>query len=313
MIVYYKKLANLLMAAGAALGAMLGLIHYRGNILTNESKVAIFIFALFIFSGIIVFRFIAAIVCSNKLKAIQSRLYVDADPKGFLEEFEAVNAKVPKNLAEYANGQNWISYAKEALGDYEGAWNAIKDLKPNELKIHALTTSALIVNQKANLRILMRDLEAAGDQIDDLRHLKELAQNRARMLYSNLEQQIRVQENRIAAARGKEDTDIKYLEEEIQFASNPIYKKEMQVEAAEFYLRRSGEDKEHFEKAMKLLKEVVEDRKGLYTEKRADELMKNPESVYRFIEEPDTPADHGAPDAATAGADVASEASEEQS
>jgi hypothetical protein len=102
------------------------------------------------------------------------------------------------------------------------------------------------------------------------------------MLYSNLEQQIRVQENRIAAARGKEDTDIKYLEEEIQFASNPIYKKEMQVEAAEFYLRRSGEDKEHFEKAMKLLKEVVEERKGLYTEKRADELMKNPESVYVF-------------------------------
>ena len=313
MIVYYKKLANLLMVAGAALGAMLGLIHYRGNILSNESKVAIFVFALFIFSGIIVFRFIAAIVCSNKLKAIQSRLYVDADPKGFLEEFEAVNAKVPKNLAEYANGQNWISYAKEALGDYEGAWNAIKDLKPNELKIHALTTSALIVNQKANLRILMRDLEAAGDQIDDLRHLKELAQNRARMLYSNLEQQIRVQENRIAAARGKEDTDIKYLEEEIQFASNPIYKKEMQVEAAEFYLRRSGEDKEHFEKAMKLLKEVVEDRKGLYTEKRADELMKNPEEVYVFTEETDTSAEHTSGDETTAGADVASAASEEHS
>ena len=83
----------------------------------------------------------------------------------------------------------------------------------------------------------------------------------------------------------------------------------MQVEAAEFYLRRSGEDKEYFEKAMNLLKEVVEDRKGLYTEKRADELMKNPESVYLFIEEPDAQADN----AATAEADVASEASEEQS
>ncbi len=287
MIVYYKRMANLLMVLGALIGALMGVAHYHGKILGNENKVAVFVFALFIFTGIIVFRFIGAILANKRLKAVQSKLFVDADPAGFLESFEPVNAKVPHNLAEYANGQHWISYAREALGDFDGAWDAIKDLNPGELKIHALTTSSLIVNQKANLKILKRDYEAATYQIEDLKHLKELADKRARMLSSNLEQQIRVQEARIAAAQGREDTDIQYLEEEIQYASNPIYKKEMQLEVAEYYLRRGNVDKASFDKAMNHLKDIVREKKGLYTEKRAEKLIEKPDTLYQYHEDND--------------------------
>ena len=287
MIVYYKWMANLMMATGAVLGAVLGWIHFGGNILNNENKTAIFVFALFIFAGIIVFRFVGAIVASNKLKKVQGILYTEADPKRFLETFVPVNEKVSQNLAEYANGQNWISYAKEAIGDFEGAWDAVKDLKPNELKIHALTTSALIVNQKANLQILKRDYEAAEFQIEDMKHLKELAEKRAPMLSSNLEQQIKVHEARIAAAKGAENADIKYLEEEIQYATNVIYKKEMQLEVAEYYLRKSKTDKTKFDKAMELLLDINKNPKGLFTEKRASELIEHPEKIVSYEEDND--------------------------
>lgn len=287
MIVYYKWMANLMMVLGAFLGAIMGYIQLGGKILSNENKTAVFIFALFIFAGIIVFRFVGAIVASKKLKRVQGILYRDADPKGFLETFEPVNAKVPHELAEYANGQNWISYAKEALGDFDGAWDAIKDLKPNELKIHALTTSALIVNQKTNLQILKRDYDAAVFQIEDMKHLKELADKRAKMLSSNLEQQIKVHEARIAAAKGSESADIKYLEEEIQYATNMIYKKEMQLEVAEYYLRMGKTDKTKFDKAMDLLKDIKKDPKGLYSETRASELMEHPEKMFTYEEDKD--------------------------
>lgn len=287
MIVYYKWMANLMMVLGAFIGAVMGYIHLGGKILNNENKTAVFVFALFIFAGIIVFRFIGAIVASKKLKKVQGILYTDADPKSFLEVFEPVNAKVPHELAEYANGQNWISYAKEALGDFEGAWDAIKDLKPNELKIHALTTSALIVNQKANLQILKRDYEAADFQIEDLKHLKELADKRAKMLSANLDQQIKVHESRIAAAKGRDDADIKYLEEEIQYATNVIYKKEIQLEVAEYYLRKSNVDKTVYDKAMELLHEIIKERKGLYTETRAEELIQHPEKLITYEEDND--------------------------
>lgn len=287
MIVYYKWMANLMMATGAVLGAVLGWIHFGGNILNNENKTAIFVFALFIFAGIIVFRFVGAIVASKKLKKVQGILYTEADPKRFLETFVPVNEKVPQNLAEYINGQNWISYAKEAIGDFEGAWDAVKDLKPNELKIHALTTSALIVNQKANLQILKRDYEAAEFQIEDMKHLKELAEKRAPMLSSNLEQQIKVHEARIAAAKGAENADIKYLEEEIQYATNVIYKKEMQLEVAEYYLRKAKTDKTKFDKAMELLLDITKNPKGLFTEKRASELIEHPEKIVSYEEDND--------------------------
>lgn len=277
MIVYYKRMANAIMLLGAVLGAVFGFVYFHGQILNNPDKTAVFVWALWVFAGVIVGRLLAAMLANKRLQAVQKQLYVDADPAGFLQNFEAVNARVPKNLAEYANGQHWISFAKEALGDFEGAWDAVKDLKPDELRIHALTSSALIVNQKANLQILRGDLEAASFQIEDLKKLKVVSEKRAARLAENLAQQIRVHEARIAAAEGRLDADIPYLEEEIQYAGNAIYRKEMQLELAEYALR-TGDQK----KADAYLESIIADRKGLYTEKRADELLAHPEAYTKY-------------------------------
>lgn len=277
MIVYYKRMANAIMLLGAVLGGVLGLIYFHGQILNNPDKTTVFVWALWIFAGVIAGRLLAAMLANKRLQAVQKQLYTDADPAGFLQNFEAVNARVPKNLAEYANGQHWVSFAKEALGDFEGAWDAVKDLKPDELRIHALTSSALIVNQKANLQILRGDLEAASFQIEDLKKLKLVSEKRAARLAENLAQQIRVHEARIAAAEGRADADIPYLEEEIQYAGNVIYRKEMQLTLAEYALRTGDQ-----EKARAYLHDIIADRKGLYTEKRADELLAHPEAYTKY-------------------------------
>ena len=277
MIVYYKRMANAIMLLGAVLGGVLGLIYFHGQILNNPDKTTVFVWALWIFAGVIIGRLLAAMLANKRLQAVQKQLYTDADPAGFLQNFEEVNARVPKNLAEYANGQHWVSFAKEALGDFEGAWDAVKDLKPDELRIHALTSSALIVNQKENLQILRGDLEAASFQIEDLKKLKLVSEKRAARLAENLAQQIRVHEARIAAAEGRADADIPYLEEEIQYAGNVIYRKEMQLTLAEYALRTGDQ-----EKARAYLHDIIADRKGLYTEKRADELLAHPEAYTKY-------------------------------
>ena len=73
------------------------------------------------------------------------------------------------------------------------------------------------------------------------------------------------------------DADIPYLEEEVQYAGNAIYRKEMQLELAEYALRIGDQ-----EKANAYLEAIIADRKGLYTEKRADELLAHPEAYTKY-------------------------------
>ena len=137
----------------------------------------------------------------------------------------------------------------------------------------------MVVNQKANLWILRKDFLAAQDQIDDLKHLSELAHKRAKMLETNLNAQIRLHEARIAAAKGDANADIDYLKEEIDLSTNQIHKKEMQLELAEYYLRTGKKDE-----GIKTLREILENPISLYTEKRARELLENPDGYYRYTE-----------------------------
>lgn len=279
MIVYFKKVSNLIMILGGVLGGIAAWFYLHGELLSTEHPTNVFIFALWIFAGVILFRVIASVYATRKLKKLQAELYKDCKPQEFLDHFEALNAGIPHNLAEYAHGQNNISFAREALGDFDGAMDAIKDLKPQELRIHALTTTALIVNQKANLQILRKDFEAASFQIEDLYRIKEVAEKRAKMLADNLGQVIRLQEARIAAAKGDENTDIAYLEEEEKLSTNLIHKKEIALELAEYYLRTGQK-----ENGVKKLEAVLENERGLYPETRARELLEDPEKYYVYQE-----------------------------
>lgn len=279
MIVYFKRLANLLMAVGGIVGGALGLLYFQGHILDNADKTTIFWWSLWIIAGILIGRVIGARMASRKLMDIQSILYKDNDPKRFLERFAPLNERIPHELAEYCNGQNSISFAHEALGEFDQAMEDIKELKPELLKMHALTTSSLIVNQKTNLQILRRDYEAAVYQLDDLKHLKELSDKRAKMLAANLEQQIKLHEIRIAMAKGELNADVSYIEEEIRLSTNLIHKKEMQLELAEYNFRL-----EKKEEATKLLQEILADKRGFYSETRAEELLADSSKVYHYTE-----------------------------
>ncbi len=279
MIAYFKNTANFCMGLGAVLGAVIGYFYFHGHILDNADLTTVFWFALFIILGILIGRVVGMQVAIRKLANVQALLYKESNPDAFLAVFEKVNERVPHNLAEYANGRCLISFAHEAKGEFEQAFDDIKDLDPNHLRIHALTTSSMVVNQKANLWILRKDFLAAQDQIDDLKHLSELAHKRAKMLETNLNAQIRLHEARIAAAKGDANADIDYLKEEIDLSTNQIHKKEMQLELAEYYLRTGKKDE-----GIKTLREILENPISLYTEKRARELLENPDGYYRYTE-----------------------------
>lgn len=268
MIVYYKWSSNLLMAAGGILGALAGYGYLGGNILHNENRIAVFVLALFVFAGIVLFRVLGAALAARRLRRVLAKLYRDAEPEEFLRSFAPLQSRVPRHLAEYANGQNHISFAREALGDFAGAEEAIRELKPETLQMHALSTTALLVNQRVNLSILSGKEEEAEEGIGELRRLSEAAEKRAGLLKRNLEQCIRLQTVRLDALRGSADTDTEYLREEIRFSSNLIHQKEMQLELAEFHLRRGEE-----ENGRELLRALLRQEKGLYSERRARALL----------------------------------------
>lgn len=252
------------MIIGAAIGVIAGLLVFKGNLLSGGNMANIFLFALFVAAGIIAGRMASAFTANRKLNSIYQILYRDADPKKFIEDFSPVLKKVSPALAEYMNGCQHLSFAYEALGEFDRAYSLVSDLNPGELKLHALPMTSLLTNQKANLSILMGHEEDARAWIRELGVLKESASNRAPALASNLSECIRLHNTRLDAMAGNADTDISYLEEEIKTSTNLIHQKEMQLELARFLAGRGGSVQ-----AQQLLKEILKGPQGLWSQKQA--------------------------------------------
>lgn len=268
MVVYFRKMNNLFMLIGGLVGATAGYLVFKGRILGDGNLINIFLFAMFLAAGIIIGRTAAAFTANKKLQEINQILYRDADPKRFIDSFTPLLETVPKNLAEYMTGCQHLSFAREALGEFEKAYDLIKDLRPEELRLHALTTTSLLTNQKANLCVLMKDEEGARALISDLTALRESASKRAPMLANNLSECIKLHNTRLDAMAGSPDTDTAYLEEEIRVSTNLIHQKEMQFELARFLLGQG-----QAEEAQELLQEVLKDCRDLYAEEQARELL----------------------------------------
>lgn len=268
MVVYFRKMNNLFMLIGGIVGATAGYLVFKGKIFGDGNIINIFLFAMFLAAGIIIGRTAAAFTANKRLQEIYRILYRDADPKRFIDRFTPLLETVPKNLAEYMTGCQHLSFAREALGEFKEAYDLIKDLKPEELRLHALTTTSLITNQKANLCVLMKDEESARALISDLASLRESASKRAPMLANNLSECIKLHNTRLDAMEGNPDADTGYLEEEIRVSTNVIHQKEIQLELSRF-LRGQGQA----EHAQELLREILSDRRGLYTEEKAQELL----------------------------------------
>lgn len=267
MVVYFRKMNTLFMVIGAIAGAAVGFLFFGGNILGSD-MVRIFLFAMFIAAGIIIGRTAAAFVANRRLQNMYQTLYRDSDPGRFIEQFTPLLETVPKNLAEYMNGCVHLSFAYEALGEFDEAFRVISGLKPEDLRLHALSTTALITNQKANLCILTGDEERARAYIEDLQALQKSASRRAATLAQNLGECIRLHNARLDAKNSSPDTDIAYLQEEIEKSTNTIHRKEMQLELAD-YMSRQGAAEE----ARGLLENITSSDFGLYAEKEAKDRL----------------------------------------
>lgn len=268
MVVYFRKMNNLFMLLGGIAGAALGFCALKGKILVSGDISRIFFFVIFLIAGVVAGRAAAAFTANKRLRDIYAVLYRDCDPARFIVQFGPLLETVPKNMAEYMDGCCRLSFAHEALGEFEGAYAMISDLKPEELRLHALTTTSLLTNQKTNLRVLMGDAEGARALMDDLTALKESASKRAATLAQNLGECIRLHSTRLDAMAGSADTDTGYLEEEINAATNLIHKKEMQLELARFLMGQGEQDR-----ARQILEDILKDRRGLHSEKLAQELL----------------------------------------
>ena len=229
------------------------------------------------FLGIIFSRILSAGYANRKLREMYRKLYAETKPQEFIDLFTPRLSQVPQNLAEYMDGRVRLSFAEEALGHFDRALELLADLRPEELKLHTLTASSLVVNQRAGIFLLEKDTAAAAEQIEDLKELRKMAEKRAATLASNLTQCIRLGEARIRAAEGAmTEEDEKYLQEEIRLSTNVIHQKEMQLALAEGYLLTDRQAE-----AEALLKEITAERSGLWTEEAADRYLRGerPEAV----------------------------------
>ena len=270
MVAYFKRENNLFMIVGAVLGFAAVLAYYGGKILGTEDQfVRLAMLSGGTFLGIIFSRILSAGYANRKLREMYQKLYVETKPQEFIDLFTPRLAQVPDNLAEFMDGRVRLSFAEEALGHFDRALELLADLRPEELKLHTLTASSLVVNQRAGIFLLEKDTAAAAEQIEDLKELRKMAEKRAATLGANLAQCIRLGEARIRAAEGAmTPEDETYLLEEIRLSTNVIHQKEMQLALAEGYFL-----KERPAEAEALLKEITAERAGLWTEEQADRYL----------------------------------------
>ncbi len=268
MVVYFRKMNTLFMILGIVIAAAIGLVIFQGRILVSNDIPRLFYFVLLLVAGLVCGRVAAAYIANSRLRNLYAILYQNNDPKGFIDAFEPLLRKVPKELAEYMDGCCHLSFAHEALGEFDQADAVIRDLKPEDLKLHALPVAARITNQKANLRILSNDPEEAKKMINDLDMLRQASEKRAPMLAQNLAECIKLHTARLNALQNSAETDTAYLADEIANATNEIHKKEIQLELAQFFLLQG-----RTEEAKELLDELLASAHSLYAEKKAGEIL----------------------------------------
>lgn len=269
MVAYFKKMNNLLMAAGAAAGLFLALLFYRGRIITGTTDVVrVFYTALAVILGILAGRLLSARLATKRLQELYAILYRDSKPEEFILRFSPVLEQAPHNLAEYMDGAVKMAFAEEALGRFDEGLSRLSSLRTEELKMHALGANALILNQKGRLDLFSRRFEDLEADLSSLREYAEHSKKRSPSLSKNLRECIRLLEAGSRALQGTaEEEDMKYLKEECSLSSNLIHKKEMQLLIVEQYCA-SGQK----EMALPLLDEITESSFGLWSEKKAEEL-----------------------------------------
>lgn len=269
MVAYFKRQNNLFMLLGAVVMLLMSVPFYRIWLPEQEFYVRAFFLALPAFTGVIFGRLCASLWANRKLRQMDRLLYEKADPQAFIREFGPLVKRAPGQTIEYVNGQIKLAYAYEAMGQFEKGLELMKNLRPEELRLHVLTASSLLVNQKARLYLLQENLRGAEEQLENLRKLQEAALGRVPALASSLEDCIRLAEVWLEFLRGKSCHE-DYIVEEMNLAKNVIHKGEMQLLLAKMK-QKQGQTKE----AEELLRGIMEYAPELYSGKEALRLLED--------------------------------------
>lgn len=230
MVAYFKVQNNLFMAAGALAGCGAALLCSDRILQTVPGYMTAFVTALFIFAGVVAGRILSFLWASGTLKTVHEILYVKEDPEGFLRKFAPMVERVPQNTIEYVDGVCRLAFAWEALGEYDRGLEILRDVKPENLRLHRLIGTSLVANQRLRLFLLKKEEEQAERVIRQMEELKEVASSRAPAICANLEQCLRLARIWLSAQKGEkpEEEELDYIREEIALAGNPIHRKEME-------------------------------------------------------------------------------------
>ena len=267
MVAYFKKQNNLFMLLGAALGFAVAFLFFEQLTASVPGYFKVFFLLMPGILGLVLGRIYAGLWAKKKLQGYTELLYVRAEAAEFLKVFEPIVMRTPKHTIDYVDGCNKLAYAHEALGQFEEALALVQQLKPEELKHHTLGGMAITCNQQMRLLLLQGNVEQALEVLQQLRNIAEVAAVRAPALGRNTNECIRLYENWLAVLN-EQPTDEAYLEEEIQLSRNRIHKSEIQLVLAQAF-----ENRGEMALADELRMDVLSTGKGLWTERKARELL----------------------------------------
>ncbi len=226
MVAYFKFQHNLILFLGAVAGLLIALSGLVIDVRNQPGYLRMFLYAMFLFVGVVFARILSARTASQKLKRLNRLLYVNGDADGYIDAMQPLVDRVPQNTIEYIDGCNKLAFAYEAKKEYERAFQLVNSLEPEKLNLHVLTGSASTLNQKLRLRLLMNDVAGAKADLEIMKELGETARKRAPMLASGLEQRVHLYSIWLNHLNGL-NQDPEYIKEEMELATNPIYKAEM--------------------------------------------------------------------------------------
>lgn len=242
MVAYFKRQTWLMMVGGLLAGLLIAAVGLN-TFLAGENIVNRLSFVMLMgLLGIVLGRIAAARWSGRKLAALNSLLYDRCDPRAFIDAFGPIAAKVPRDNVAFADARVKLSFAREALGDFDGALAELEDVRPGEMKLHSLHASALLENQKARVQLLREDADGAKAAIDALTEVETQAKARAKMLGEQVTACLKLARVWHAFLTGGE-ADLEYLEEEANLARNDIYRAEMELLCGRVHEARGEADR----------------------------------------------------------------------
>ena len=257
MIGFFRKKSFLLIFLGTVIGALVGLYLNRG----------LFSVVLSIGMGMVVGYYVSIYLANKQVDQWNKILFQQGDPEKFIEIFMPVLEKTPKESLEYVDGHNKIAYAWEAQGEFDKALECLAGLRPEKLRGSAMDGLITTYSNRVRIQLLREDIPGAETALEAMREATELAMLKNKRLGNAGRHYVRLYENWLLVLK-EEISDDDFIAEEIKLSGNRIRNSELQLVLAKSYA-----DQGEQVLAQEMLLDAMTTGTGLWTERRARELL----------------------------------------